>query len=91
MIVAKAVKMTELLNIPVVGFVENMSYFRCPNCGEKHRIFGDGKAEKIRKETGKIVEELPIDPAVASLADHGKIELIEENLLTTLAGEVEKL
>ena len=91
MIVQKAVKMTELLNIPILGFVENMSYFKCPTCGEKHRIFGEGKAEKLRKDTGKVVEELPIDPAIASLADHGKIELIEQNLLETLADRLEKL
>lgn len=91
MIVKKAVKMTELLNVPIIGFVENMAYFKCPTCGEKHRIFGAGKAESIRKETGKVVEELPIDPAVASLADHGKIELVEQELLSSLANEVEKL
>lgn len=91
MIVQKAVKMTELLNIPILGFVENMSFFKCPTCGEKHRIFGEGKAEKLRKDTGKVVEELPIDPAIASLADHGKIELVEENLLSSLADEVEKI
>ena len=91
MIVQKAVKMTELLNIPILGFVENMSYFKCPTCGEKHRIFGEGKAEKLRKDTGKVVEELPINPVIASLADHGKIELVEENLLSSLADEVEKI
>ena len=91
MIVKKAVKMTELLNVPIVGFVENMSYFKCPDCGKKHRIFGEGKAEKLKKETGKPVEELPIDPEIASLADHGKIELVEQNLLTALADAVEKL
>ena len=91
MIVKKAVKMAELLNVPILGFVENMSYFKCPNCGEKHRIFGESKADKLRKETGKVVEELPIDPVIASLADHGKIELVEENLLSALADEAEKI
>ncbi|HCJ01542.1 MAG TPA: ATP-binding protein [Clostridiales bacterium] len=91
MIVEKAVKMTELLNVPVIGFVENMSYFKCTKCGEKHRIFGASKAEKLRRDTKKPVEELPIDPEIASLADHGKIELVEENPLQSLADEVEKL
>ena len=91
MIVKKAVKMAELLNVPILGFVENMSYFKCPNCGEKHRIFGESKADKLRKETGKVVEELPIDPVIASLADHGKIELVEENLLSALADEADKI
>ena len=91
MIVKKAVKMTELLKVPVIGFVENMAYFQCPNCGEKHRIFGEGRAAAIRKETGKTVEELPIDPVIASLADHGKIELVEQELLSALADQVEAL
>ena len=91
MIVKKAVKMTELLNIPVLGFVENMSYFKCPSCGKEHSIFGPSRVESLKKETGKVVERLPIDPAIASLADHGKIELIESDLLTALADEVEKL
>lgn len=91
MIVQKAVKMTELLKIPVLGFVENMAYFKCPNCGEKHRIFGDPKTQKIAKETGKIVEELPLDPAITALSDGGKIELVEENFLSLLADEAEKL
>lgn len=91
MIVQKAVKMTELLNVPVLGFVENMSYFKCPTCGAEHSIFGQSKADKLKKQTGKVVERLPIDPEIASLADHGKIELVEQNLLTLLADEVEKL
>lgn len=91
MIVKKAVKMTELLKVPVLGFVENMAYFRCPSCGEKHYIFGADRAERIAKETGKVVEELPIDPEIASLADHGKIELVEENPLSLLADAVERL
>jgi len=91
MIVKKAVKMTELLHVPVIGFVENMSYFTCPKCGEKHRIFGESRAERLSADTCKIVEELPIDPTIASLADHGKIELVECDYLTKLADEVEKL
>ena len=91
MIVKKAVKMTELLHIPVIGFVENMSYFKCPSCGEKHRIFGESRADKIRRETGKVVEELPIDPAIAALEDSGKIELIEHEYLSALVDVVEKL
>ena len=91
MIVQKAVKMAELLHVPVIGFVENMSYFMCGKCGEKHRIFGESKAAKIREKTGKIVEELPIDPAITSLEDNGKIELVELDYLSALMDEVEKL
>ena len=91
MIVKKAVKMAELLKIPVLGFVQNMAYFKCPKCGEKHRIFGESKAEKIKSQTGKIVEELPMDPEISALSDNGKIELVEENFLSSLADEVEKL
>ena len=91
MIVKKAVKMAELLHVPVLGFVENMAYYVCPKCGEKHRIFGESKAAKIAAESGKIVEELPIDPAITALADSGKIELVEGDYLTALADEVEKI
>ena len=91
MIVKKAVKMAELLQVPLIGFVENMSYFKCPHCGEKYRIFGESRVDKLRAEFGKVTEVLPIDPSIASLADHGKIELIEENPLSLLADEVEKL
>lgn len=78
MIVEKAVKMAEMMNIPIVGVVENMSYFVCDKCGEKHYIFGKGNTQQIAKMHN--IEnycELPFDKNVANLCDHGLIELNE--------------
>ena len=68
MIVHKALRMAELMNIPVLGIVENMAYFECPDCGKKHYIFG-------RNDSGvNITSELPIVPGLAELCDTGNIE-----------------
>lgn len=75
MIVAKAVKMAEMMDIPVLGLVENMSYFICPNCEEKHTIYGESHIDDIAKEYGlDVLAKLPIDPAVAKACDNGAIE-----------------
>ena len=70
MIVAKAVNMAEMMKIPVLGIVENMSYFQCPDCGEKHEIFGDSKVEQEaqRFHIPHFVR-LPIDPVIAAMVD----------------------
>ncbi len=71
MIVNKALKMAELMKIPVLGIVENMSYFECPNCKTKHYIYGESHVEK----TGiKTISRLPIDPKIAELCDAGQLE-----------------
>lgn len=86
MIVAKAVKMARMMNIPVLGLVENMAYFECPDCNKKHYLFGDGKIEEIAKENGiDIVARMPIDPSLAGACDKGLIELFENNWLDHLA------
>ena len=70
MIVEKAVRMAELMNIPVIGIVENMSYFKCPNCNEEHKIFGDSHIEKVAEEHGlDVLAKLPIDPEIAKTVD----------------------
>jgi Mrp family chromosome partitioning ATPase len=75
MIVEKAVRMAELMNIPVIGIVENMSYFKCPNCNEEHKIFGDSHIEKVAEEHGlDVLAKLPIDPEIAKTVDKGMIE-----------------
>ena len=90
MIVEKAVKMAELMNIPVLGIVENMAYFQCDNCGKKHYIYGKGDVEKLAKEHGvKYTAELPINPAFSSLCDKGLIELFEETALDKLSDGIE--
>ena len=75
MIVEKSIKMVDMLNIPVIGLVENMSYVQCPDCGKKIDIFGHSKLEEVAKETGlDILGRMPIDPKLAELCDEGRIE-----------------
>lgn len=75
MIVGKAVNLAQEMNKPVVGLVENMSYFVCDECGKKHYIFGDSQAEKIAKKHNiPAFATLPIDPKLAQLVDAGKVE-----------------
>ena len=90
MIVGKAVKMAEMMNISVVGIVENMSYFVCPDCNKKHFIFGDSDVEKLAKGYGiKNVARLPINPKVASACDQGKVEDITVEELNALVDALE--
>ena len=91
MIVAKAVNMAKLMNIPVLGIVENMSYFKCPDCGKEHEIFGSSKVEQVAKEYGiEHTARLPIDPVVATMVDAGEIESIDADALNELADFIEK-
>lgn len=75
MIVEKAVKMADMMDIPVLGIVENMSYFKCPDCGKEHKIFGDSHIEDIAaKYAITQLEKLPLDSQVARACDEGRIE-----------------
>ncbi len=75
MIVEKAVKMAKMMNIPILGIVENMSYFTCPDCGKKHSIYGESHIEETAKEFGiPSFARLPIDPGLARTVDGGAIE-----------------
>ncbi len=75
MIVSKAVKMANMMNIPVIALVENMSYFECPDCKKRLEIFGKSKIDKTASEYSiKNVAKLPINPEFATLADNGNIE-----------------
>ena len=86
MIVTKAVKMAEMMNIPILGLVENYSYFKCPDCGKEHAIFGESHIERVAADLGlKVLARLPIDPAVAAACDAGRIEELEPNYLTAVA------
>lgn len=92
MIVAKAVKMAELLNIPVLGLVENMSYIECPHCGEKIHMFGESNAEAVAATYGiKLLEQLPIDPVLSQEADAGKIEFNEGTQMESILGVLDEL
>ena len=90
MIVAKAVKMAEMMNIPILGIVENMSYFKCPDCKAEHPIFGESHIKEIA-EAHKIPlsAKLPIDPKLAAACDKGMIELFEGDYLDELADRLE--
>ena len=91
MIVEKAVKMAGLLNVPVVGIVENLSYFECPDCGKKHFLFGESHLEEIAQkneipETARI----PIQPKLSAAVDAGLIELYEGPWLDQLTASLLK-
>ncbi len=82
MIVEKSVKMANMMNIPVLGVVENMSYAVCPTCSEKLYVFGKGKTEEVAKEYGlSVLAKLPINPDVATLIDQGKVEEIDVSVM----------
>lgn len=82
MIVKKALNMAELMNIPILGIVENMSYFECPDCHKKHYIFGESKVDETAAEYGlPVLAKLPIDPKTAALADKGAIELADTDII----------
>lgn len=86
MVVEKAVKMAKMMNIPVVGLVENMSYLTCPDCGKKIYLFGEGKtAQAAAAHNLPLLAEMPIDPALASLTDAGSIEDFQGDWLKTVA------
>ena len=91
MIVSKAVNMANMMNIPVLGIVENMSYFKCPDCGKKHEIFGESKVEKVAAQFGvEHYARLPIDPAVAAMVDAGEVESVGTEELNGLVDYIEK-
>lgn len=92
MIVEKAVKMAEMMNIPIFGIVENMSYFECPNCKEKHYIYGDSHIDEIAANYGiKNVAKIPMNSKLAGACDKGMIELFEGDWLNEFAQELKKI
>lgn len=89
MIVGKAVNMAIRMNIPIVGIVENMSYYICPNCDSKHYIFGKSDIDSLAKEYGiPNVAKMPIDPSIAELCDQGKIEQANTDALKDLVSKL---
>ena len=86
MIVEKAIKMAEMMDVPILGLVENYSYFTCPDCGREHKIFGESRLEDIANAHGiPILARLPIDPALAKACDEGRVEQLERNYLEDVA------
>lgn len=90
MIVAKAVKMAKLMNIPILGIVENMSFFQCPDCGKEYPVFGVSHIDEIAAEHGiKSVSKLPINPKLAAATDKGMIELFDGDWIDNLVNVIE--
>ena len=90
MIVAKAVNMAKMMDIPVLGLVENYSYFQCPDCGKQHAIFGESHIDKVAAELEvPVLAKLPIDPALAAAFDAGKIEDFPTNYMAQLASQLD--
>ena len=91
MVVEKAVKMAEMMDIPIVGVVENMSYLVCPDCGREIPLFGQGKTQAAAQAHGlKLLARMPIDPRLAELTDAGRIEDFDGGWLDPVAGILEK-
>ncbi len=92
MIVEKAAKMANLMNVPILGLVENMSYFKCPDCGKEHKIFGESHIDEIaEKYNTQVLAKLPIDSALATCTDTGSMELFVGDYFEKAADAVEKI
>lgn len=84
MIVSKAVNMANMMNIPVLGIIENMSYLQCPDCDKKINVFGESQLDNVAAELNlDILGRIPIDPKLATLCDKGMLELMENDYLDT--------
>ena len=91
MIVEKAVHMAELMHLPVIGLVENMSYFKCPDCGKEHAIFGESRVKELAEQYHiPHYVRLPIDPVYATMVDAGEVESITGEFVSPLIDVIEK-
>ena len=89
MIVSKAVKMANMMHIPVLGFVENYSYLQCPDCGKRIEVFGKSHLDKVAEDFGlPVLARLPIDPAIAESYDNGLMETVNTE---ALAGAIQAI
>lgn len=90
MVVAKSVNMANMMNIPIVGMVENMAYIKCPKCDEKITVFGDGNfVDEVSKRGLNVLAEIPIDPVLAKDVDLGKIEDYDTDVMNNLISVLE--
>ena len=91
MIVTKAVRMAEMMHIPVLGFVENYSYLECPDCGKRIKVFGEGHLDEVAQNLGlPVLARLPIDPKVAEAYDNGLMETIDTDPVNPVIEAIEK-
>ena len=92
MIVSKAVKMANMMHIPVLGFVENYSYLECPDCGKKIEVFGKSKLDQVAAEFKlPVLARLPIDPKVAEHYDNGQMEAVNTDAVADVIAAIEKV
>ena len=91
MIVSKAVNMARMMNIPILGMIENYSYAVCPDCGRKIEIFGKSRIDEAAIENNvDILAKMPIDPSLAALCDKGMIELMDNAYLDEAFDHIER-
>ena len=89
LIVTKAVRMADMMHKPILGVVENYSYFQCDKCGEKHYIFGQSNLDQVAASLGvKVLAQIPMDPAMAQAMDQGAVENLEHNYLDPVADQI---
>ena len=89
MIVEKAVNMAAMMGVPILGIVENMSYFKCPDCKKEHYIFGRSKVEEVAARHGiDALAKLPIDASFAKACDDGRIEDVDRNMLKSVVDRI---
>ena len=92
MIVSKAVEMAKMMDVPVLGLVENMSYVKCPDCGREIHVFGESHIDEVAAKYGlKVLGKLPMEPKLAAACDRGAIELFEGDWLEPTADLIEGL
>lgn len=92
MIVSKAVKMANMMHIPVLGLVENYSYLRCPDCGREIQVFGKSHVDEVATQFNlPVLARLPIDPNVAEACDNGQMELVDTGAMEKALQAVEAL
>lgn len=90
MIVQKAAHMADMMKVPVLGLVENMSYVICPDCGKEIHVFGDSHIEQIAEKFGyDLLGQIPLDHKLAALCDKGWIEMMENSYLEAAADALE--
>ncbi len=91
-IVEKSVKMASMLDKEIIGIVENMSYFHCPDNGKDYKIFGESHIDEISKDFDiDLISKIPIDPLISNLADEGRIEDYNETFLSNIVERIENL
>jgi Mrp family chromosome partitioning ATPase len=92
MIVSKAVKMAEMMHIPVIGFVENYAYLECPDCGKKINVFGESHLDEVAAKFGiPVLARLPIDPKVAEACDNGAVETLNTDKVAPVIEAIQKM